>query len=140
MQQILDDQHNDSIKLHKHLQTKIDEVKKSLDTKLDDLEDKYVYSPEDLSTIRSNIEQLFDEQAHLERVSDRTSTQLDSYVQLTSDKLEELMKNFSDMEKASTSQTDVRHLQNEVRGFLQLQDELKTRLRVVSIPRKYFKK
>ena len=82
------------------------------------MEDKYVYSPEDLSTIRSNIAELFDEQAHLERVSDRTSTQLDSYVQLTSDKLEELMKDFSDMEKATTSQTDVRHIQNEVRVFL----------------------
>ena len=103
--------------MHKHLQTKIEDVKKSLDKKLDDLEDKYVYSPEDLSTIRSNIAELFDEQAHLERVSDRTSTQLDSYVQLTSDKLEELMKDFSDMEKATTSQTDVRHIQNEVRVF-----------------------
>ena len=70
---------------------------------MEELEDKYVYSPDDLSTIRSNIEELFEEQGHLERVTDRTSTQLDTYVQLWSDKLEELMSQLAELEKNAIS-------------------------------------
>lgn len=70
---------------------------------MEELEDKYVYSPDDLSTIRSNIEELFEEQGHLKRVTDRTSTQLDTYVQLSSDKLEELMSQLAKLEKNAMS-------------------------------------
>ena len=59
----------------RNLATKIDSVKRDLEKKMEDLEDQYVYSPDDLSTIRSNIEELFEEQSHLKRVGDRTVTQ-----------------------------------------------------------------
>ena len=75
MQQILQDQHDNKLLASRNLATKIDSVKRDLEKKMEDLEDQYVYSPDDLSTIRSNIEELFEEQSHLKRVGDRTVTQ-----------------------------------------------------------------
>ena len=75
LQQILQDQHDNKLLASRNLATKIDSVRKQLQKKIEDLEDQYVYSPDDLSTIRSNIEELFEEQSHLKRVGDRTVTQ-----------------------------------------------------------------
>ena len=75
LQQILQDQHDNKLSASRNLATKIDSVQKQLEKKIEDLEDQYVYSPDDLSTIRSNIEELFEEQSHLKRVGDRTVTQ-----------------------------------------------------------------